>query len=223
MVPQVQGNLAGSAYLFQVWMQVNDVDKNAEDDTRLLQKALAGDENSFARLYTRHGASLFRFAWRLTRSVQIAEDVVQECWLVVLERRGFRRERGSVRGYLFGIARNLAFRRLRIGMREQEPALEPETGSGPFEALLTLEKSEAVAQAIAILPLLQREALILFEYEELSLDEIAHATAADVGTIKARLHRARATLRRTLAPLISGCPPKGDGGERKRLAEIPAP
>lgn len=204
-------------------MQVYDVNENAEDDTRLLQKALAGDENSFVRLYTRHRTSLFRFAWRLTRSVEVAEDVVQECWLIMLERRRFRRDRGSVRGYLFGIVRNLAFRRLRIGSREQEPELEAATDTGPFEALLSLERSGAVAQAVAILPLLQREALILFEYEELSLDEIAHATAADVGTIKARLHRARDTLRRSLAPLIAGCPSKGDDGERKRLAKVPAP
>jgi len=51
------------------------------------------------------------------------------------------------------------------------------------------------------LPLLQREVLILAEYEELSLEEIARAVESEVGTVKSRLHRARENLRRMLAPL----------------------
>jgi RNA polymerase sigma-70 factor (ECF subfamily) len=58
-----------------------------------------------------------------------------------------------------------------------------------------------VAQAVQALPPLQRETLILFEYEELPLEEIARTVDAEVGTIKARLHRARENLRRMLAPL----------------------
>ena len=54
---------------------------------------------------------------------------------------------------------------------------------------------------MAALPPLQREVLLLAEYEDLSLDEIARAVEAEVGTVKARLHRARENLRRMLAPL----------------------
>jgi RNA polymerase sigma-70 factor (ECF subfamily) len=57
-----------------------------------------------------------------------------------------------------------------------------------------------VAAAVAELPQLQQEALILFEYEGATLEEIAQIVGADVGTVKSRLHRARERLRRALAP-----------------------
>ena len=60
-------------------------------------------------------------------------------------------------------------------------------------------------RAVAELPPLQKEALILFEYEDLSLDEIATIAEVEVGAVKARLHRARESLRRRLAPLFAPC------------------
>jgi RNA polymerase sigma-70 factor (ECF subfamily) len=62
-----------------------------------------------------------------------------------------------------------------------------------------------VGRAIGELPALQRESLILFEYEDLSLDEIATVAGVEVGAVKARLHRAREALRRRLAPLLADC------------------
>jgi RNA polymerase sigma-70 factor (ECF subfamily) len=178
----------------------------AEDDSRLLTEARRGDERSFESFYRRHGTPLFRFAWRLTGSTAAAEDVVQECWVTILDRDGFQADRGSVRGYLFGIVRNLAFARLRLSDRESDEPADGETDSGPFEEVLAAERSEAVARAVAALAPLQREALLLFEYQDLSLEEIAQATGVDIGAVKARLHRARETLRRRLAPLIATRP-----------------
>jgi RNA polymerase sigma-70 factor (ECF subfamily) len=66
--------------------------------------------------------------------------------------------------------------------------------------LLQQETSELIRQAVAALPLAQREALVLFQYEELSLDEIANILAVDVGTVNSRLHRARKRLGKTLTP-----------------------
>jgi DNA-directed RNA polymerase specialized sigma24 family protein len=63
-----------------------------------------------------------------------------------------------------------------------------------------------VAQAVAALPPLQREALILAEYEEMSLEQMVQLTGADLAAVKSRLHRARENLRRMLAPLM---PPRG--------------
>jgi RNA polymerase sigma-70 factor (ECF subfamily) len=173
-----------------------------ENDSRLLEAARGGDERSFMTLYQRHRTPLFRFAWRLTGSAAAAEDIVQECFLAVLDGAGFEGAQGSLRAYLFGITRNLAFRRVRREERESEELPEEESGITPLEGLLSAELSEAVAQAIAALPPLQREAVILFEYEELSLDEIAEATGVETGAVKARLHRAREALRRSLAPLM---------------------
>lgn len=92
---------------------------------------------------------------------------------------------------------------LRISDRESDEPAEVETDGSPFEDVLATERSESVARAVAALAPLQREALILFEYENLSLEEIAQATRVEIGAVKARLHRARENLRRRLAPLMA--------------------
>lgn len=179
-----------------------------DTDSRLLFEARRGNEASFLALYERHRTPLFRFAWRLTGSVTVAEDTVQECFLALLDGNGFRERAGSLRQYLFGITRNVAFRQLRSLGREDELDDVP-ASKGPFDELLSVERSEAVGRAIAALPALQREAIILFEYEELSLEEIASIAQVEVGAVKARLHRARETLRSRLAPLLA------DAGQRR--------
>jgi RNA polymerase sigma-70 factor (ECF subfamily) len=65
--------------------------------------------------------------------------------------------------------------------------------------MIAAEVSEAVQAALDLLPPLQREAIVLFEFEELSLEETAAVVGADIGTVKSRLHRARERLRRSLA------------------------
>jgi len=66
------------------------------------------------------------------------------------------------------------------------------------------EITEIVGAAVRSLPALQREVLILSEYEGLSLEEVSRVVESEVGTVKSRLHRARENLRRILAPLKSG-------------------
>ena len=80
---------------------------------------------------------------------------------------------------------------------EDEP--EVEEREGPLGRLLDAELSEEVRKAVAALPDLQREVIVLVEFEELSLAETAAVVGADVGTVKSRLHRARRRLRRALA------------------------
>jgi RNA polymerase sigma-70 factor (ECF subfamily) len=174
-----------------------------ENDSRLLKAAKRGEESSFLALYHRYRTPLFRFAWRLTGSVPTAEDVIQECFLALIGGASFDADRGSLRAYLFGITRNLALKRVRVAEREVEELEDAEGSSDPLEDLLSAERSEAVASAVSALPLRQREALILFEYEELSLEEIAEVTGIETGAVKARLHRARETLRLRLAPLMA--------------------
>jgi len=178
-------------------------------DAGLLEAARHGDEAAFLDLYRAHRTPLFRFAWRLTGSEAAAEDIVQECFLALLKGAGFDRRQGSLRTYLFGIARHLVLRRLRLAERECEEtdAAAPggDAAAGPLEELLAAERSALVERAVRSLPALQREALILFEFEEMSLEEIAAVTAADVGAVKARLHRARESVRRRLGPLVARC------------------
>lgn len=172
------------------------------DEAALLKAAREGNERAFLELYGRHRGALFQFAWRMTGSGAAAEDVAQECFLALLQGAAFD-GRGGLRTYLFGAARNLALRRLRLAGRECGEREEAADAPGPLEEMLAAERSALVERAVRALPVLQREALILFEYEEMSLEQIAAVTGADVGTVKGRLHRARESVRRRLGPLLA--------------------
>jgi RNA polymerase sigma-70 factor (ECF subfamily) len=175
------------------------------DDSRLLTDARRGKEAAFLELYHRYRTPIFRFAFRMTGSGASAEDIAQECFVALLAGASYDTARGDLRTYLFGIVRNLALRRLRVTERECE---EPDDVPSPHDTaaeLISAERAELVSRAVGELPAFQREALILFEYEDLSLEETAMVTGVEVGTVKARLHRARQALRRRLAPLLAGC------------------
>lgn len=150
--------------------------------------------------YRDHKDVIYRFAWRMTGSAASAEDIVQECFLSLLRHpNGYDPSRAPMRPFLLAVARNLARKQWRTEQRWD--ALDEESfAAAPIDPAAR-QTTELVAQAVQSLPPLQREALLLFEYEELSLEEIARAVDAEVGTVKARLHRARENLRRMLAPL----------------------
>jgi RNA polymerase sigma-70 factor, ECF subfamily len=177
-------------------------------DEFLLQKAVSGDQAAFLELYDRYRQPVFRFAYRLLGSVEIAEDVTHDCFLSLIRKsENFRPERASLKTYLFAAARNLALKHFRDTGREagldeitEEPKDSPRRG--PLRRLLDEELATKVRDAVFGLPPLQREALILFEYEGLSLNEVAEIAGTDVGAIKARLYRARESLRRILGPYL---------------------
>jgi RNA polymerase sigma-70 factor (ECF subfamily) len=156
-------------------------------------------ESEFRTLYGQYRDPLFRFGYRLTGSVEVAEDLVHDCF-VGLFRGAYDEGLGSMQTYLYSSMRNLCRKHYRDSGRE-ELTDEPEesvTAGGQLEAIISREIAAAVQGAVARLPLFQREALILFEYEGLALDEISKVVEADTGAVKSRLHRARATLRKLL-------------------------
>ena len=173
-------------------------------DSEILNTARDGDETAFATLYRSYRDLIFRFGYRLTGSREAAEDILHDCFLSLMQAPDrFVEANGSLRAYLLGAARNLALKRLRNDRREQE--LPPEQMSEedePFAQASLREDGFLVRQAVQSLPPMQREALILFEYEDLSLQEVARIVEADVGTVKGRLHRARESLRRSLTPVL---------------------
>lgn len=151
--------------------------------------------------FDQYHQAVFRFVYRLTLRPDIAEDITQECFLAFIRAPGrFDRTRGSVKTYLFAIARNLALKDYRDN-RAMVPLDDGAEAPPVFDPQGNQEIAALVAQAVAGLPAMQQEALVLFEYEGFTLEEIAQVTSADVGTIKSRLHRARERLKRTLAPL----------------------
>jgi RNA polymerase sigma-70 factor (ECF subfamily) len=190
---------------------VDTFSDDSKTEAELVRDARSGSEAAFLAIYHRHRSAVFRFVWRLSGSVSTAEDVTQECFLALLHGAEFDRGRGSLRTYLFGIARHLFLRRLRISDRETEELAEAIAPLDLLDDLLTVERSELVARAVAQLPMLQREAIVLFTYEEMSLEQIAAIVKADVGAVKSRLRRARESLYAALAPLLA------EGSGRRNL------
>jgi RNA polymerase sigma-70 factor, ECF subfamily len=157
-------------------------------------------ENELRAAFEDHKDAVYRFAWRMMNSAPAAEDVAQDVFLSLLRQPArFDPERGQLRSFLLGITRNLVLKRWRDEYRWEE--LNDERF--PAKPLTTEPNTiaEIVGEAVRSLPPLQREVLILAEYEELALDEIARAVDSEIGTVKSRLHRARENLRRILAPL----------------------
>jgi RNA polymerase sigma-70 factor (ECF subfamily) len=194
-------------------------------DEHLLEQAGAGDQAAFLELYDRYREPIFRFAYRLLGSVEIAEDVTHDCFLSLIRKpENYRPERASLKTYLYAAARNLALKHFRDQGREtaldevrEEPRDSPRRG--PLRRLLDEELATQVREAIFSLPPLQREALILFEYEGLSLNEVAEVAGTDTGAIKARLYRAREGLRRILRPYLEGNRELNSGREIVTLRE----
>lgn len=190
-------------------------------DEQLLGRARENEEAAFRVLYERHRTPLFRFAYRLLGSVESAEDATHDCFLALLrDSTRFDSSRASLRTYLFAAVRNQSLKRL--AMRGEEVSSDDDehietTGvertPEPLRHVLAAEVGREVRRAIGELPALQREAILLFEYEELSLAEIAEVTLSDVGTIKSRLHRARIRLRKALEALVADADVVSVGGE----------
>ncbi len=149
--------------------------------------------------FDQYHQAVFSFAWRLTGRREVAEDLTQECFLTLLRApRRFDEARGTMKTFLFAITRNLALKHYRDhGMEE---GLDCAVVPAAKDSQVAWDVSSAVSAAVAALPQLQQEALILFQYEGLTLEEIAKVVGADAGAVKSRLHRARERLRQVLAP-----------------------
>lgn len=174
-------------------------------DEHLLHAVARGDDAAFRSVYERHRDVVFRFAYRMLQSVELAEEITHDCFLSLIKKPArFDASRASLKTYLCAAARNQAIKHLQRAMQFDELDNEwPGTEHGnPLKQVIGAELATVVRTAIAALPPLQREALILFEYEDLSLAEIALVVNADVGTVKARLFRAREKLRQLLAPYV---------------------
>jgi RNA polymerase sigma-70 factor (ECF subfamily) len=161
------------------------------------------------QVYERHRAAIFRFSYRLSGSVAVAEDIAHDCFLSLISKpENFQPDRASLRTYLLSAARNLWLKEIRDTGREavlddlaedRFVALDKE----PLDRLLDDELAAKVREAVLNLPPLQKEALVLFEYEGLALSEIASMVGTDVGAIKSRLYRAREGIRSTLGPYLN--------------------
>ena len=176
------------------------------DDAGLLARARQGEAEAFSCLFARYQGPLFRYAAHMCGR-DAADDVVQETFMAVLNATGrYDAGRGPVVNYLFGIARHAVLKRLGgreiAGLDEQIDHCLAAAALEQPSALDGLTRTETVAEvraAIAGLPPAYREAVVLCELQEMSYTAAAEIMACPVGTVRSRLHRARAMLAATLA------------------------
>lgn len=176
-------------------------------DDELLRLSTAGDEEAFVALYRRRQAGVYRFALHMSGSQTIAEDVTQEVFMVLMrDSHGYDATRGALTSYLYGIARNHVLRCLDrnrpfVPMTNDDYGEEADRASeqlvaqdDPLGELARNETIATVRQAILALPSHYREVVVLCDLHELSYAEAAEVLSCAVGTVRSRLHRARALL-----------------------------
>jgi RNA polymerase sigma factor (sigma-70 family) len=176
----------------------------ALSDAEVIGRSL-GEPEAFGEIYDRHAAALLRFLGRRV-GAKVAEGLVGELFRIAFERRkAFDPSRGSALPWLYGIGSNLLLkhrrgeaRRLRASARmAADDAADKRANSAALDARLLFPR---VADAIEALPDDEREALLLFAWEELSYQSMAEALDLPIGTVRSRLNRARVRLRELLEP-----------------------
>ncbi|MFE0626181.1 RNA polymerase sigma factor [Streptomyces sp. NPDC058864] len=166
------------------------------------QLSLAADDPAaFTPLVEKYSAALHGYFVR--RMPGAADDLLAEAWLQAFAaRRTFDASRGSARGWLFGVARNVLAGHVRRTARTELPAGTQITD--PWQAvdqrLDAAALAPALRTALAELPEAEREVMLLVSWEQLTPAEAAAAVGIPTGTARSRLHRARSRLRERLAP-----------------------
>jgi RNA polymerase sigma-70 factor, ECF subfamily len=188
-------------------------------ETSVVEALRAGDESAFARLVKEHGASMLRVARLYVGSRAVAEEVVQEAWLAVLNGIGAFEGRSTLKTWIFRILANIAKTR---GQREgrsipfsalapdDEPAVDPDrfladgqwasppASWGPEDQLLGQETRAAIDQAIAALPPSQAIVITMRDVEGFSSEETRNALDVSETNQRVLLHRARSKVRQAL-------------------------
>jgi len=178
-------------------------------DDELLRLTAGGNEQAFSTLYRRRQGAVYRFALEMSGSSQIAEDVTQEVFMILLrETGGYDAKRGPLASYLYGIARRLVWRHLArqlpqlpVSEEGHEDTRTPEHLIAQTDVERDLVRGEtvrSVRRAIVALPAGYREAVVLCDLHELTYGEAARVLGCAVGTVRSRLHRARTLLAQRL-------------------------
>jgi RNA polymerase sigma-70 factor (ECF subfamily) len=169
------------------------------DEHRLVAALRRGDEEAFEALVARYGGLMSRVARRYVDSPALAEEVVQETWLAVLEGIGRFEERSSLKTWLLSILVNRARTRhareaRSLPLPEDAPSLRP----GPEAALLARERLGVAGAAVRALPARQHDVIVLRDLAGWSTQAVAATLGLSDGNERVLLHRARATVRAAL-------------------------
>lgn len=164
----------------------------SDDDSLLLQRWLANERTAGRELFRRHGRSVLRFI--RSKFPEVAEDLSQEVFA-----RFFRNAQDgvSVRGYLFGIARNVVLEEARRRKPDADAGVTSVADIRPPSSTRMLERHRLL-QALQVLPIDHQVVLELHYWEGLNSDELGECLGAPASTVRGRLTAARERLRESL-------------------------
>ena len=190
-----------------------------ETDAALVARAAGGDGDAFAGLYSRYQAPMYRFALQMTGSAAVAEDIVQEVFIVLMRSLGRYDSGRPLAAYLYGIVRNTTRQRLRRE-RRLVPLDYIADHSAPAEFAENLEHREhlfLLRRAIVAMPSRFREVLVMCDLHMMSYELVAASLGCPVGTVRSRLHRARGRLAERMQQFKTSAARPSRGAERWAL------
>jgi RNA polymerase sigma-70 factor (ECF subfamily) len=171
----------------------------ATEDLADVQRVLSGDVQAFEGIVRRWQGPLVNMAWRYCRDRSRAEEMAQEAFVRAWRGLAQWRREASFSTWLFSVAANVYRTELKrvptlnLPLDEIE---EPSAPAGQYRALAEQRQQEDVRNAVRALPQKYREAVILFYFHEMDVAEAARTMGLPEGTVKARLSRGRALLKR---------------------------
>ena len=190
------------------------VDWSQLDDRVLVKAHISGDGTAFEVLFRKYRDMVHRLVYSIVRDETLAQDVVQEVFLLVYRHLHKFRQDAAFKTWIYRIAVNEAIRHIGRQKRWQplpDAELEATTattlvvsavGDSPERILIEQEQRERVGQAIATMKAHQRLILNLFYLEELPVQEIARILDIPEGSVKSRLFYARDALKKVLEPVF---------------------
>jgi RNA polymerase sigma-70 factor, ECF subfamily len=242
----IQRGLAGTSA-----DRARDPGMGPDSDLVLMRAVIDGSQDALARLYDRHGATVFGAAMRTSRDQSVAAEVVQETFLVLWDRAElYDSARGSLPSWLMTIARNRAVDHLRAAGRRDRAATFSSfardgesdhavadwlTASGaligmggadpgPEHALTSKEERRSIDEVIGALDPVERTVILLAYDGGLTQAEIADRLGWPLGTVKTRTRRALARLREVLQSTADSASTRSAGGaDVQRTCPTPCP
>ena len=181
-----------------------------ELDDALIDACRGGDRDAFARIIERYHRAVYAVAFSTARDRAIADDVTQDAFVTAWRRLGELRDPRRLPAWLCGIARNLARDACKRRRRETaDDGIEPVHATTPYDAMSDLEAEWLIATALGQVPDVYREPLVLYYYEDRSVEDVARALGITAATTNKRLSRGRKYLAERVAVVERGLARRG--------------
>ncbi|MCK5033806.1 MAG: sigma-70 family RNA polymerase sigma factor [Calditrichia bacterium] len=186
-------------------------------DSELISKAKSGDEYALEELLGKYKIAVYNLVYRMVKDKQEAEDLTQETFIKTFKSLPSFNEEYAFSTWIFKIATNNCidfFRKRKLKTYSIDKPIQyktseiqqdhPDTDPNAEKSMLAEERSELIKKAIDSLPKKYNEAIVLRHMKEKSYEEIAEMLNLPLGTVKARIFRAREMLNKALKEKLSG-------------------